>query len=713
MVQSILPNLPHNLRKKKNVSTHKQNVFITDERRIAGFASIEATTLAYGREPSSEAGDALIEICGRDTPGIGTDSATNSTLTRYRIIWKGLLDYCIMMEDYDSAILLHRTSCPKRPFPVCEDTAISYMKFRVLEKGSPVMHHTTRRPVILPDGTPLLAVGDWKSAVSVGLFRSALSKIHSHYSTTTGSYAEACLECRKISLPQVCKGEGCQNHPGSPLYWPSGCVTKSSKFKTAIDLLTDYAEKHYDARSTVAFLPGELRSIRSYLMSTNTVAALQLWCQIMIGIKLFLRIDEVLTLKMVSFKPNYFIVKGKEIVSLLMEVQGKRDPRPVDFCLWDDNICPDFSPVRPFLLYVATTGRKGGYLFPTQDQLHDETPTNHYAYHHMLSDMKYICKIVLKRDHIFEGGLDKDIAGTHILRKTGFFIAYWAKKLELLDLAQRKKELPVEDHASLLTDGRHKDGASTQTYVCDAATMYALYTRLGMTDPNQRVSPYQPIYVKTLSNFASISRQGNVRQAMNRMSLPDLATWYVYHVLEVSPDLNLCDSVNQLCTTAVTYQAPKIDKDEIFKVLHEHLPAGVYNWAKNILDQALYLSEVNGETTLPTEASVVPLPPSNLTLENTLVTSCDYQDLYNRTSDKVEKVGVLVLAVNEIRHLKSQQKTLRGGLRRWAHHAATIVQCVEKCHEGDASSFITGLGTSGFQLKKFKCVNGLKHTGEL
>jgi hypothetical protein len=350
MQSFILPRLP----KPKDRIPKKRTHIITDDARVLGFTAIEARTALYARDPLSEANDAPIEIAGRNTEGIGTDRAAISTIARYQTVWNGLLDYSIMMEDYDSGIILHRTSCPRRPLPISEDTAISYMKYRVLEAGSEVKHHTSNRPVLKPDKTPLLSLGDWKSAGSLGIYRSALSKLHSAYDTTKGEYNQACLECRKIPLARVCKSEGCKNHPGSPQYWSSGSVTKASNFQTQIDLLQEYAESNYEARSTVAFLPGELRAIRTYLLAANTLESLQLWCIIIIGVRLFLRIDEVLTLRMDAFKPEYFVVKGKEVISLLLLIQGKRDKRPVNFNLWDDHICPDLSPGHALLLLLAT-----------------------------------------------------------------------------------------------------------------------------------------------------------------------------------------------------------------------------------------------------------------------------------------------------------------------------------------------------------------------
>ena len=135
--------------------------------------------------------------------------------------------------------------------------------------------------------------------------------------------------------------------PGAPRYWISGSVTTSKDFKKQMTNVLHYANEHYEARSTVAFLPSELRIIRQFLLSANSLPHLMLWCIIVIGVRLFLRIDEVLELTVEQFVTEYFVVTGRDIKGLLVKIQGKRDKKPVHLSLWDDLDCPEFSPLRP------------------------------------------------------------------------------------------------------------------------------------------------------------------------------------------------------------------------------------------------------------------------------------------------------------------------------------------------------------------------------
>jgi hypothetical protein len=100
------------------------------------------------------------------------------------------------------------------------------------------------------------------------------------------------------------------------------------------------------------------------------------------------------------------------------------------------------------LTFLAITGRKTGYLFPTVSEINEDSPTKAYEYDNsMLSDMHYLCQVVLQKDLTSTEGV-KLIPGTHTLRKTGFLLAYWGKKTELMDLSQR----PTEDEACILLD---------------------------------------------------------------------------------------------------------------------------------------------------------------------------------------------------------------------------------------------------------------------
>jgi hypothetical protein len=68
-----------------------------------------------------------------------------------------------------------------------------------------------------------------------------------------------------------------------------------------------------------------------------------LWVIIVVRVKLFLRIDEVLELKYEQFLEEYFVIKDCNIESLLTKIKGKRDNKWLHFAIWDDKDCTEFS----------------------------------------------------------------------------------------------------------------------------------------------------------------------------------------------------------------------------------------------------------------------------------------------------------------------------------------------------------------------------------
>ena len=87
--------------------------------------------------------------------------------------------------------------------------------------------------------------------------------------------------------------------------------------------MEEYCENHYEARSTYAFLPGQLRDIRDYLLASNDIHKLMLWTMIIVGVKLFLRIDEVIAMKVDDFKTDYFVVTTDNVEGLCVQIKGK------------------------------------------------------------------------------------------------------------------------------------------------------------------------------------------------------------------------------------------------------------------------------------------------------------------------------------------------------------------------------------------------------
>ena len=193
-----------------NHANGKRGFHITKSKREEGLEAIRARIDELGLDTTS----AKIQITGSNKrkATVGTDAAEESSIGRYKIIWDGLLDFCIEIKDHDSAMILARDICPNDPLPVSIDTAISYLHFHVLEKGSDVLHHKTNEPIVDSAGNPMKSLGDWQSESGVKLFATALAKIHSHHKTTSGRYyLDECKDCNELFVKQKITTGCCQH----------------------------------------------------------------------------------------------------------------------------------------------------------------------------------------------------------------------------------------------------------------------------------------------------------------------------------------------------------------------------------------------------------------------------------------------------------------------------------------------------------------------
>jgi hypothetical protein len=93
---------------------------------------------------------------------------------------------------------------------------------------------------------------------------------------------------------------------------------------------------------------------------------IQLWTMVLLGIKLFLRADELVTMKLENFRPECARIdkKNKRIESIVLKVRGKSDLDWVSLTLWRDDQNPEFCPIRALMVYLAKANLKDGYLFP-------------------------------------------------------------------------------------------------------------------------------------------------------------------------------------------------------------------------------------------------------------------------------------------------------------------------------------------------------------
>jgi hypothetical protein len=88
----------------------------------------------------------------------------------------------------------------------------------------------------------------------------------------------------------------CRLHPGRAQIVPKGNPIFSREVMQQL-LKTKEDLKGWKVKGNVQLLPGEVRQLRDYLVGSGTLENFQIYVMILLGIKLFLRADELIKMK--------------------------------------------------------------------------------------------------------------------------------------------------------------------------------------------------------------------------------------------------------------------------------------------------------------------------------------------------------------------------------------------------------------------------------
>ena len=124
---------------------------------------------------------------------------------------------------------------------------------------------------------------------------------------------------------------------------------------------------------------------------------IQLWTMVLLGIKLFLRADEIVTMKLDNFRTDCARInkKNNRIESIVVKICGKCDLDWVSLTLWRDDQNPDLCPIRALMICVAKANLKDGYIFPKFDHIsanisvpEPQSYDVHNTYEHFLNSLR-------------------------------------------------------------------------------------------------------------------------------------------------------------------------------------------------------------------------------------------------------------------------------------------------------------------------------------
>jgi hypothetical protein len=304
----------------------------------------------------------------------------------------------------------------------------------------------------------------------------------------------------------------------------------------------------YTAKGDMALTPMELQDIRMRLLSTNKLEDLRLLTMILLSIKLFLRSDEIINMKIEDVVEDVTIVKDSFIEALALRVQGKSDSSPVILSLWADDIIPEFCPVRHLLVYLHLSGISQGYLFPGHID-------GHIAYDQYHAQFINICKQVLPRSGPF---------GTHSCRKTAYLFAVWGGGSE----------------SDIMESARHKAISQALKYKRDALYLLRLAEANG-TNFTSIIGNWKPIYCADLQMGCSINSFGS----LHYKDLESHANYFITKLCGVEQPKRI--GTLRSLQAAINYKKPASAIQEIMIQLRAHLSSDVAVKLMQLIDKCI------------------------------------------------------------------------------------------------------------------------------
>ena len=352
-------------------------------------------------------------------PEYTANGKTDSQQRKYKTHSTECLRFCELIDDDLSGLAFDDANRPKNPVPPDPDMVLALLMFKcntpniiLTYKGSPVRRKS--------GGEVIKCVGAWKCHSNIDSFKGMFNFLAARFPSLSGGHRLACASCielRNNSTEQHQK-MGCTEHAGKPHLISKGNVIKHPIVASELERWRKAMERGHQRRGNYALTPAELRRIFNYCMSSGDETFFQVYVMMLCGVKLFLRCQEVLDMKVEDFITKMFQVDLEGGVrTLVTKVQGKTDAKPVYLNIFRELFSSqkEFDLIPLLLAYIKSFGIKDGYLFRAS-----RGSENPISYKVFLSKIEFLLKHILKKD-------PKMVCmGTHTLRKTAYLFASWS-----------------------------------------------------------------------------------------------------------------------------------------------------------------------------------------------------------------------------------------------------------------------------------------------
>jgi hypothetical protein len=319
--------------------------------------------------------------------------------------------FCTLVGDHASGMLYDRANCPSNPWPTQPETVLAMMKYKCSPFGTPLQYYG--RDVFDPStGEQVFCTGKWKCPTNLDAFKGMFKCYSMKFQNDLfdkGSYSSACFNCQ--SSPDGY----CEKHEKVPRLFPTGDITEELNVKAEFKRLHKELTDKHTRRGNYAITPNEMRKLRTHLLSSRNKENYKLYVMLLFGTKFFLRVNEMLSMKVEDFCSKMFQVNADGVRTLSVYVQGKCDAKKVLLNAYSDlEGDTEMDLVMHLMVYMKSEGITSGLLFPGRDSA-TEIP-----YETFLKQVKHLLINVLDKK-------EKEICvGTHTLRKTGYLFGVYS-----------------------------------------------------------------------------------------------------------------------------------------------------------------------------------------------------------------------------------------------------------------------------------------------